>query len=273
MPETDSAVVGEQPVGAYLRGIRESRGVQLEDVAQETRIGKNYLMAIEDGQFEKLPNAAYIKGFLRLYAGYLGVPGDEVVSMYDRSTGSVAPVPGELSRPVGVEKTVAGGRGRWILPLLLLSIILVVASFLKEEEPKKPIQLPTAPRLPVAAVSKPVQPILSSAVFANDRGKEATVPVGNEQPAMSGELRPKGIVLRLKFNQDSTLNLTIDDSISQHYELKSGDLIEWKAEKSFALDLGNAGGVEAEFNGKPLQPFGASGVSAHVVLKADGTRE
>ena len=78
------------------------------------------------------------------------------------------------------------------------------------------------------------------------------------------------MVLRLKFNQDSTLNITIDGTVSQHYELKAGDLIEWKAEDSFSLDLGNAGAVEAEFNGKPLKPFGSPGLPVHVVLKAEG---
>ncbi len=85
------------------------------------------------------------------------------------------------------------------------------------------------------------------------------------------DTQQKGIFLKLKCNQDSSLNITIDDSLSQHYELKAGDVIEWKAETSFALDLGNAGGVEAEFNGKTMKPFGAAGVSTHVVLKAGGT--
>jgi hypothetical protein len=67
--------------------------------------------------------------------------------------------------------------------------------------------------------------------------------------------------------------MTIDGTISQQYDLKSGDLIEWKGEQVFTLDLGNAGGVEAEFNGKSLPPFGEVGRPAHVVLKAEGTAE
>jgi len=58
--------------------------------------------------------------------------------------------------------------------------------------------------------------------------------------------------------------------ITQHYDLKAGDLIEWKGEKGFAIDLENAGGVEAELNGKMLAPFGKKGVPAHVELGAEG---
>jgi hypothetical protein len=74
----------------------------------------------------------------------------------------------------------------------------------------------------------------------------------------------------LKVNQDCWLHITIDETVSQQYELKAGDLIEWKGERVFALDMGNAGGVEAELNGKPLKPFGAQGKTAHVVLKGEG---
>ena len=79
-----------------------------------------------------------------------------------------------------------------------------------------------------------------------------------------------GIILRLKVNQDCWLNITIDETVSQQYDLKTGDLIEWKGEKVFALDMGNAGGVEAELNGRPLKPFGGQGKTAHVVLKGEG---
>jgi hypothetical protein len=74
----------------------------------------------------------------------------------------------------------------------------------------------------------------------------------------------------LKVNQDCWLNITIDNTVSQQYDLKAGDLIEWKGEKVFALDIGNAGGIEGEFNGRPLEPFGEQGKTAHVILKAQG---
>lgn len=82
-----------------------------------------------------------------------------------------------------------------------------------------------------------------------------------------------GNVLRLKVNEECWLAVTIDDSISQTYQLKPGDLIEWIAEKSFTLDIGNAGGVEAEFNGKPLKPLGEKGKPAHLALTPEGVVE
>ncbi len=73
--------------------------------------------------------------------------------------------------------------------------------------------------------------------------------------------------------QSGTLTVTIDGSPSQGYELVVGDSIEWKADKNITLELSNAGGVEAELNGKQLKPFGQVGKPLVIVLDADGIRQ
>ncbi len=272
MPESGSAVMSRIELGLYLREARESKGLQLDDVAATTRISKNYLIAIEAGDFEKLPNAAYVKGFLRLYASFVGLSGDEVVAIYER-TGDQAKEAEEgnssTSTPYSAKPV---NRGRWILPLVLLILVVVAAVFIREnEETKVTSPAPAVQPQPVAPAIPPlpIQPARSSAHSEMGSVSVApTVPAGGAAP-VAAEPRLKGVFLKLKCNQDSSLNITIDDNVSQHYDLKSGDIIEWKGENSFALDLGNAGGVEAEFNGKMLKPFGAAGAPAHVVLKAD----
>lgn len=259
-------------LGLYLRGARESRGLQLDDVAATTRISKNYLVAIEAGDFEKLPNAAYVKGFLRLYAGFVGLSGDEVVAIYERTGDQFKEVEEGSSSTSPLYPAKPAMRGRWIMPLVLLILVAVAAVFVREnEETKVTSPAPVVKQQPVAPVVPPlaVQPALSSA-----RSETGNVSVTPALPAggaatVATEPRLKGVFLKLKCNQDGPLNITIDDNVSQHYDLKSGDIIEWKGENSFALDLGNAGGVEAEFNGKALKPFGAAGAPAHIVLKAD----
>ncbi|MCM0081585.1 DUF4115 domain-containing protein [Geomonas sp. Red32] len=73
-------------------------------------------------------------------------------------------------------------------------------------------------------------------------------------------------MLRLRFNRDSWLAITIDDSISQRYDLKAGDVIEWKGTRSFVIDLGDGGAVDAEYNGRHLK-LGEAGKPVHVELK------
>ena len=60
-------------LGSSLREARVRRGVELAQVAAETRIRTRYLQALEDERFELLPGSVYGKGFLRAYADYLGL--------------------------------------------------------------------------------------------------------------------------------------------------------------------------------------------------------
>jgi cytoskeleton protein RodZ len=256
-------------LGGWLRTARETRGATLDEAANVTRIGKNYLRAIEGDEFEKLPSAAYVKGFLRLYAGYLGLSGDEAVARYERqltgseSAGDEQPA---ASRPLAVPKQPGLPWGRWGIPLLLLVVIMVIALFPGEKREQRP-PAPAAGDKAAASLPPPLQERHSSA---------AAAPAAAPQPAAAPEATPPGdeaghgIVLRLKVVQDGPLQMTIDGAVSQQYDLKAGDLIEWKGERMFALELGNAAGVEAELNGVPLKSFGEAGKAVRLVIRADG---
>jgi cytoskeletal protein RodZ len=272
LPETGPEN-NKKAVGSYLREIRESRGLSLDDAAQVTRISRSYLVAIEEESFDRLPSAAYIKGFLRVYAGYLGLSGDDIVAMYEGALSSRSAQPMEETRGAGPQrKEKSHGRGRWVVPLMLLIIIIAVAFIVQEKEVKTVKLEPPASTPPVKASPAPVQPVRTSAMqTVNLPAPVNAEPPKSETVTDSSESKTKGIILRLKVNQDSRLNITIDNTISQQYDLKAGDLIEWKGERVFNLDLGNAGGIEAEFNGKPLKPFGEPGKPAHIVLKAEGS--
>lgn len=64
----------ERPaIGARLREARLRQGLEISECAEATRIRERYLVAIEDGRFESLPDPAYVAGFVRAYATHLGV--------------------------------------------------------------------------------------------------------------------------------------------------------------------------------------------------------
>jgi transcriptional regulator with XRE-family HTH domain len=255
-----------------LREIRESRGLSLDEAARVTRIGKNYLAAIEEDSFDKLPSAVYIKGFLRVYAGYLGLADDEVIAMYERTLSPRPAHAAQGAREAGIKQKKKGnGRRRWLLPLFLLVVVVALAYIVEEKGEKRVRTEPAVPRPQSAVVPAPVQPVRTSATEIGSAALSVPAPQTKSEPVPAGaEPQTKGIILRLKANQDCRLNINIDNTISQQYDLKAGDLIEWKGERVFTLDLGNAGGVEAEFNGKPQKTFGEPGQPAHVVLKAEG---
>jgi cytoskeletal protein RodZ len=63
----------EQTTGTTLRLRREEKKLTLEQVSTETKIRINYLQAIENDQLSALPSLAQARGFIRLYANFLGL--------------------------------------------------------------------------------------------------------------------------------------------------------------------------------------------------------
>jgi transcriptional regulator with XRE-family HTH domain len=65
-------------IGATLRAARLKRGQSLEAVAQQTRIPKRYLEALENDRYEEFPAWVYLRGFLKSYCEHLEHPFDEL---------------------------------------------------------------------------------------------------------------------------------------------------------------------------------------------------
>jgi transcriptional regulator with XRE-family HTH domain len=86
-------------IGRALRAVRLFKGLSLEDVAQTTRVRRLYLAAIEDMQLDRLPSRPFTIGYIRAYAGALGLDADAAVERFKAEE----PVLDEpLRAPVGV---------------------------------------------------------------------------------------------------------------------------------------------------------------------------
>lgn len=57
-------------IGELLASERQKRNLSVTQVAKETKIQPEYLAALEQNQFERLPAATFVKGFIRSLAEY-----------------------------------------------------------------------------------------------------------------------------------------------------------------------------------------------------------
>ena len=73
----------EESCGAYLKRQREMRKVRLEQIAQTTKVSLVCLQAIEAEDWERLPNPAFVRGFVRSYAQAIGLNPEEVVLQFE----------------------------------------------------------------------------------------------------------------------------------------------------------------------------------------------
>ncbi|MCH8815208.1 MAG: helix-turn-helix domain-containing protein [Chloroflexi bacterium] len=70
------------PLGEILRSARQTKGITIEDAERVTRIPKKYLEALEVENYSILPAPVYARGFLRSYAGYLGLDAQELLPFF-----------------------------------------------------------------------------------------------------------------------------------------------------------------------------------------------
>jgi hypothetical protein len=73
--------------------------------------------------------------------------------------------------------------------------------------------------------------------------------------------------LILKGLDKSWVLVTLDDGkSSSELDISQGDVRTFRAEKSFKLRIGNAGGVDLQLNGKPLGVLGTTGEVVEITL-------
>ncbi len=115
-------VTGES-VAAELRRAREDLGRDLIRIADDLKIRRVYLEAIEEGRFDDLPGATYAVGFVRAYAEYLGLDAVEVVGRFKQEVdGLNERLQLVFPTPVPESKIPSGA-------VLLISAMLVVLAY------------------------------------------------------------------------------------------------------------------------------------------------
>jgi cytoskeleton protein RodZ len=67
-----------ETLGSLLRAKRESLGLTLEEAERRTRLRVRHLQAIESDDLTTIPSVAQARGFIRTYAGFLGVSAEEI---------------------------------------------------------------------------------------------------------------------------------------------------------------------------------------------------
>jgi cytoskeletal protein RodZ len=87
-----------ESVGEFFRQVRETKGLTLDEVASKTRIRTDFVKALEEGNFAKLPDQVFARGFVRSYARSLGLDEEEAIHRFVQSAGAFYEKQGERER-------------------------------------------------------------------------------------------------------------------------------------------------------------------------------
>ncbi|MCI0515843.1 helix-turn-helix domain-containing protein [candidate division KSB1 bacterium] len=70
-------------IGVQLKAAREARKITLETVAEKTKINKQFLLYLEDGQWDFLPQV-YVRSMVRQFADIVGLNGELLIKNYEQ---------------------------------------------------------------------------------------------------------------------------------------------------------------------------------------------
>ena len=69
-------------IGQKLEAARRAKGVTVSEAGQATKIMSKYIESMEADDFGALSAPVYVKGFIRMYAQYLGLESETLVNEY-----------------------------------------------------------------------------------------------------------------------------------------------------------------------------------------------
>lgn len=87
-----------ESVGEFFRQVRETKGLTVDEVASKTRIRADFVKALEEGNFAKLPDQVFARGFVRSYARSLGLDEEDAIHRFAQSAGAFYEKQGERER-------------------------------------------------------------------------------------------------------------------------------------------------------------------------------
>lgn len=281
---TGPAAETKESVGEFFRQVRETKGLTLDEVAIKTRIHPEYLKALEESNFAKLPEQVFAKGFVRSYARSLGLDEDDAMRRFAVSAGAFYDkheererlrqqlVEDERKRKAN-RKAVIAAAGVAVLGLVLLltreqGSVSVMRPDVDAGRTKAAREADRRARTETAPADHAVKSQTSgpAAAAPAQPGKPSSLPMPPTTsdplaglPFESGGSTETGMVLALEASELSWVVVQTDDASPHEALLRPGDRLTWKAQEKFSLTIGNAGGIRGELNGKPLAPFGPKG--------------
>jgi cytoskeletal protein RodZ len=278
-------VPSSEPIGLILREQREKQGLTLEEVEKATRIRARFLGALEDDDYAAMTSSTQARGFLSLYAQFLGLNAEQVIAAYDagrkkpraRLPVAVAPPvprPAASERPASAPRPTprpapqrAAGRApvvrsrlpRWVSVDVFVgvSFTLVLGAFLVwgalqfiDGQGITPTSTPTRAATQAAASTASATPPLAAAT--------PTPPLPT--PLASYD----GVNLIVRAEQRTWVRVVVDGAEAFAGLMPPGTSKEFNGQNEVELDTGNGQGTHVLWNG---QDQGTLGQIGEVVIR------
>lgn len=288
-------------ISETLRQARLRSGIDLDRLADKTKINPRYLQAIEAGDFGKLPSGIFARMFVKQYADAVGLDGASFAEEFQRSTSFGHDSSSDIQtiaatrhdyHPSVPGLSAAGDRVRNDrLASMLSSFMWVVAAVLvcagayyglahlpsRSATVASSTAKPLENQPPAHASSGSAAPATSSSAPPTAATSAAPVTPGvaaNQNPVNATAAPPPSSPIQLVISASGPVWVTaVADGktvVSELMNAGSSKIVD--ATETARLRLGSAGAASITFNGKHLEPFGGVGEVRTVVFTPQGAQ-
>ena len=228
----------------------------IQDVEDGTSIRASYIEAIESGEYDKMPGRVYAKGFVKNYANFLNLNGDEILKQFVAEVSPAVEV--EQVKDVSNEKkstsfSVSGRRleevssnfsSNHLVAAIVAMAVLVGGIFYYMKDSGNEIAQVDVTKTQEVKPAPPPEQVAS------------VTPATNPEPAAS---QVDGVNLQASFSDDCWMLVTIDGAVVYEGVINAGQVMDWKGNNNVNVRVGNAGAVDFVMNGQSFGKLGAEG--------------
>ena len=230
-------------LGSKLKLAREARQLTLQEIEWATKIRAEFLQALEDEQFDLLPSATHVRGFIRSYARYLDVDPDPMVAEFNE-------VGAGASEIVSTRAAVKTRRRDFVVtPGMIVGVALVIligifGFYLKHQFDKY--------QLSRAADAQP-----SPGLRLSDLPTPTAVPTPSVLPSPSPSPTPSGVVVSVRVDADTWLQIDVDGKTdpTTGKTVPAGTTLTFTGNQSVKVVSGKAAHTFVTVNGKDQGPM------------------
>ena len=268
-----------EEVGERIRQARLKKGLKIEDVQQATKIRSKYLRAIEEGKFDVISEEVFLKGFLRVYANYVGLDGQEILAEYKRKNNSNidSGVNDEDSKeelhPL-LEDILDLLHRNWkkgVIATLIVVILLTMGIGLYRSNllvritqkirgiqegsvKKEKLRLKE-----VKVTSKVRRELNQESKESHEINRPEKIKKKNKNKVKDKDLLADNLNFTIEALEASWVKVVVDGKVVFEKILNSGESKSWHADQKLKLLTSNAAGIRIVSEDRVLGPFGKHG--------------
>jgi cytoskeleton protein RodZ len=254
-------------IGARLQEIRKEQGRSLESIAAGTRIPPRILAAIERDDFDAVPSGIFLRGYLRAFAGELGLDPSEVLAAYGED---IAPAVADEPRyPAPGETAGEGSPDRRLTSVFVLTgaamLLLVVFLWPRGEPAAQDAFAPTGAE-PLAATG--TEDVAGLTPVSTASAPEPAASPGDRVARRPAAAEQSGVTLVAR--EAVWVTATADGERVLFRTLEANERVTLTVRQRLELRVGDAGKVDFAVGGAAPAPLGRAGQVRTLTVERQG---